>query len=449
MNIWLFWGLIGLGAVLVLASAVYFAIKRGWLEIRIGPKQVAKISPATKSDVLLEKKNRRMRSQIPTFITLLIVYLVLTLVGYAYTVENWKWWIPAIVASVSHFITAIKVVDVNEMAVTKLFGYFLADLKSGLALVPWPVKLYKVTKGQIHVSFGTLESQEDIELAQKSADSDQWFMMERPVRINWGDIFSTRNITPEDRKAFVNDPLAQRITTDPHQYLMMRVVNLRALIVEVGSLEAAIERIIATCITSLQNIAGKTYAAKATGEIDEISDLQKLAVETLVGDPYTDKKPGAGVEGKKSQPSWGLDILLVRVKDLGIPHRTNSGLVDRSEIIAKAQGNATATVLQGQSEGEKRERLAEARRVELLKEGEGNGAAEAALGRGRAQAMTAMAEAVSKPGGELIVRTEAWKAGLEHGKAVIVPADMSIMSGILSAQAALKATENKPTTPKE
>ena len=92
MNIWLFWGLIGLGAVLVLASAVYFAIKRGWLEIRIGPKQVAKISPATKSDVLLEKKNRRMRSQIPTFITLLIVYLVLTLVGYAYTVENWKWW---------------------------------------------------------------------------------------------------------------------------------------------------------------------------------------------------------------------------------------------------------------------------------------------------------------------------------------------------------------------
>src|SRR3989344_4292332 len=125
MNIWLFWGLIGLGIVLVLTFGVYFAIKRGWLEIEIGPKQVAKISPATKSDVLLEKKNRRMRSQIPTLITLLIMYLVLTLVGYAYTVGNWKWWIVAIVVSASHFITAIKVVDVNEMAVTKLFGYFL------------------------------------------------------------------------------------------------------------------------------------------------------------------------------------------------------------------------------------------------------------------------------------------------------------------------------------
>ena len=311
------------------------------------------------------------------------------------------------------------------MAVRIFWGKILKPLKSGPHFVPWPQRITRVTKNAIKVDFGTLDHPSDLERASQADASQSWFVMKEPVRINWGDIESS-GLSAEDCKQYENDPLSKRLTTDPHLYFIFRVFNLTNLIEEAGGLNEAMDRIKDTCITALSEEAGQTFVAKAIKEVGTLSDKIREEVEWLVGDP--DAKRG----DQEPNRSWGVDVLEIRIKDLGTSHAVNTAVSTRSAKVAEAAGEATAAILK--AEGEK---------TKLTKEGEGRAAATTVEGTAVASAIKARAKAVSQPGGELIAKLDALETGLEHGRTVILPADLSILTAATSVKAVLDAVGKK------
>jgi regulator of protease activity HflC (stomatin/prohibitin superfamily) len=332
--------------------------------------------------------------------------------------SNINWWVVTIVAIICYVASCVKIVSEKERAILIFWGKILKPLESGPHIVPWPMRVTKVTKNQIKVDFGTLDAS-DVARANQANASMSWFVMEEPIRINWGDIESS-GLSAEDRVQYKNDPLAQRLTTDPHMYFIFRVFNLTSLIEEAGGLNEAMDRIKDTCVTALSAEAGQTFVAKAIKEISSISDKIRTKVEILVGAP--------NLNPPSPNRSWGVDVVEVRIKDLGTPRRTNEAVADRSATIARADGEATGTVLKAAGE-----------KTRLTQEGEGRAAATTIEGTATASAIKARAEAVSQPGGELIAKLDTLKAGLEYGKTVILPADLSILTAATSVKAVLDA----------
>lgn len=343
---------------------------------------------------------------------------------------NINWWIVAIVAIICFAIASIKTVSEREMALWIILGYILMPFKSGPHFVPWPSRLEKAPKTSIKVDFGTLDK-EEVERINMANASQSWYVFAEPMRINWGDIESS-GLSEIEMKQYENDPLAKRLTTDPHLYFIFKVHDLRKLVEVAGGLNEAMDRIRDTCFTALQEEAGKTFLAKAVKEIDQLSEKILREVEWLVGDPDATSRAG-----RKPNESWGVDVKEVRIKALGTSHAVNTAVSSRSAKAAEAAGDAIATTLRAGAE-----------EVRLTKEGKGRAAAKTVEaeaeqvrltkeGEGRAAAITARAKAVSEEGGELVVKLDALETGLEHGKTVILPADLSILTAATSVKAVL------------
>lgn len=341
--------------------------------------------------------------------------------------SNINWWTVALVAVFCYIASTIKIVSEKEVGVWIFWGHILRVLKSGPHFVPWPTRFTKFSKNQIKVDFGTLDTA-DVERANQANASQSWFIFQEPIRINWGDIESS-GLTDDERKQYEGDPFAKRLTTDPHMYFIFKIFNPIKLIEEAGGLNEAMDRIKDTCVTALSKVAGQTFVAKAIKEIDGISDKIRKDVEWLVGDPNAEER-----NGKKPdlEHSWGVDVLEVRIKDLGTPRRTNEAVADRSATVARAAGEATATELKAEAEKTKR-----------TKEGEGAAAAIKAEGTATANAIKVRAKAVSTPGGELVIRYDTLGQAIKDGNVTILPMDQSILTGVASVKAVLDAVEKK------
>ena len=349
------------------------------------------------------------------------------------SIHWWGWLIIATTIVICYVVSSIKTISEHEQGYVIFLGKIKRPLESGPHLVFWPSRIRRAPKNAIKVDFGTLDQSGDLERANKSETSDTWYVMKEPIRINWGDITSSTStdLTEIERKKYENDPMAKRLTTDPHLYFIFKVIDLKSLIEEAEDLGPAMERIKDTCITVLQEEAGKTFLAKAIKEVGLLSEKIRKEVEWLVGDPGAPKRRG------KRNPSWGVDILEVRIKDLGTSHAVNKAISARSAKVAEAAGDATATVLKSASEKIKLTQEGEGRAAAIKAEGIGKASAIEAEGAATASAIAARAEAVSKPGGELIARLDALQTGLKHGKTVILPADLSLLTTATSVKAVL------------
>jgi regulator of protease activity HflC (stomatin/prohibitin superfamily) len=316
------------------------------------------------------------------------------------------------------------------MAVPIFLGKILdEEWRSGPHFALWPLfYVRRETKNSIQVHFGTVD-ENTRERADMSDDSDSWYVMIEPVRINWGDIKSS-GLPEADQKIYANDPYANTITTDPHIYFIIRICNLKNLIERVGGLQEAIERIKDTCVGALTEMAGQTFVAEARKKMDELSLRIREKVEDLVGDPESIKRG-------KSKPvdSWGINVEEVRIKDIGAPHDANKALALRAATIAEADGKATATI-----------RLAISTHQQLKEEGEGKAEAIKAIagaeqerltkeGEGRAAALKAVAEAADTSAGKLVIQTDTLRAVMtaNGGKIVVVPTDLSGLTGAVTA----------------
>ena len=354
------------------------------------------------------------------------------------------WWALAITFALGHFGSSVKIILEQEMGVLIFLGRILSELRSGPVFAPWPYRIRRVTRNAIQVEFGTLD-EKNVERSSRSESSDTWFIMKEPIRINWGDMRSYKGIKPltsEERMSFENDPYAQRLTTDPHLFFRIRVFNFKQLIQRVGGVEEAMEWIKDTCVSALQEEAGKTFVALAVTQTEELSAKIKKRVENLVRDPDADAR-GEG-EGK----SWGIDVEEVRIKDLGTPHRTNTSVADRAAEIAKADGEAIAAARRAEGEKKKRQTEAEGKAYATVQQAEADMQKAINEGEGRASAIAAITNASDSDTGRLILKIEALKEGLQYGKTVVMPLDQSILTGAVSIKEVLDAVGGKsPNTP--
>ncbi len=365
-----------------------------------------------------------------------VVYVSIIWLGRKYTQDDGvNWQIVGFVAITCHFAGSFRVVSAQEQAILILWGIILRRLGSGPKFAPWPMYIIRAPKTSIKVDFGTLSS-DDAARIRQSADSITWYVMEEPIRINFGDINSTTSdqLSDDERKRFLNDPYSNRLTTDPHLYFIFRVNDLWRMWEEVGGVEEAIDRIKDTCVTALSEEAGQTFVARAVTQIKEMSKILLERVEDLVGDP--EARLRARLAGTKEPRSWGVDILEGRIKDLGTPRRTNEATADRAASVARADGEATAAKLRAEGEKQRIISTSEGDKQRIINIGDGEAAAIAARGKALEDS----------PGAQLALRVDAFQAGLEKGRVVLMPADMSLMSGVLAAKEAMDtlAGGNKP-----
>lgn len=347
------------------------------------------------------------------------IYLLLFLIAFINKNEGINWVIVVAAILISHIISAIKVINPKEQGISVFLGKLLDDLDSGPHFIPFPFGLITAPKNAIKVDFGTLE-EDDMERKMVSDKSESWFIMRESIRISWGDINSS-GLSSDEIKQYQNDPFAKRLTTDPHLYFIFKVYSLRDLIQEAGGLQEAIDRIKDTCVTVLSQEAGKTFLAKAVKEIDNISKKIQIDVEDLVGDPDA-KKRG------KSNPSWGVNIQEVRIQSLGIPHRTNEAIADRTADIARADGQKTAAELKADGDAYSTKKNADANKYKSEEEG-----------KGIASALEAKGKALADPGSQLIAKLEALETGLKAGKTVVLPTNMSILTDIFNIKESIDA----------
>lgn len=391
-------------------------------------------------------------------------YIVATIYGVLFaaavikqtTIGGIHWWIVVVgVAAWQFGLMSIREVKEYERAALIFWGLILAEWSSGPHFALWPLyRVRRVTRNSIHVDFGTIDekSKGEIERAKKAEHSVSWYVMEEPVRINWGDMRSL-GLSEDECKIYANDPYALTLTTDPHLYFRVRVSNFKTLIEEVNGLDEALERIKDVCVRTLSEYAGQTFVAKARKELAIISEAMKKRVEDLVGDP--DAVQRALAEGRKVPRSWGLDIEDVAIKDIGTPYDTNKATALRGATIARADGEAQATI-----------RTAEATRRKLAEEGEGQAVAtrvkadaerhrleQEGAGTAEALELQRMAQALGFKHlidasdlntATLLLRLEALQKAVEKGNVTILPADQSLLSSALSLKEVLTAT--KPST---
>ena len=390
-------------------------------------------------------------------IAMILLHVVLITAGGVFTKpdDGIKFWIPALVFSVLHWLTSFTIINEQEKGCLIFFGEIIRRLESGLHFTPLPFRVRLVTKNSIQVDFGTLDDESRIELANEAESSDTRFVFREPVRINFGDV-KTSKLSDEEKKIFANDPEAKTLITDPHLYFRMKVSDLPQLILTCGSVEEAIDRIKDTCITALSEEAGKTFVAIAKTQLKEMNEKLKKRVEALVGDPDALKRAGIARAIKNSGSkdyneddlfdvgdSWGIDIEEVNIKDLGTPKRTNEAAADRAKAIALADGEAIAAVRK--AEGEKLAAIEKADTT--ITTATAKGKETVLLAEGQAKAASLLINASNNETGRLILKLDALKEGLKHGKAVIVPMDMGAMTGVVGGlKEALDAVSGKPTS---
>lgn len=331
-------------------------------------------------------------------------------------------------------IGSIKVINEQELALLIFFGVILKPWSSGphYALAPF-YYVRRETKNSIQVDFGTLDDKkvQEIERARRAEKSQSWYVMTEPVRINWGDMRSL-GLPAKEMERYENDPFASTLTTDPHFYFRIRITDLQLLIEEVGGLTEALERIRVTCIRALSEEAGKTFVAKARQELDSLSGLILERVEDLVGDPNPTNPLRVRANVRKS---WGIDVEEAAIQDIGAPHDANSALAARAAAIAKADGDATAKIRTAIAEREKTEQEAagQAKATELKAEADKKRLT--LVGEGEAAALKVTAAATMEEGAQFILRIQALEkmATASGGKIVVVPSDLSSLTGVLAA----------------
>lgn len=378
------------------------------------------------------------------FYTLLgVVYGVLLAISlWGSQQTGYHLWLLVIAIAGYHAIDAPKTIEADELAVTDTFGHLSEHLPSGLHIVPYPVRLHRVTKNDIKVNFGTLDEAQR-RAVQNSRDTGVSVrILEEAIRITFGNISAYEpepgQISKEEAKArYADNLLARDLTVDPHMYFTFKTHNLKTLIEVAGDLNKAIDRIKSTYVRVLSVKAGKTFPAYALSHMTEFMEAIFAELEFLVGDPDAPDTIGK----RKKGPSWGANVLEIGIESLGIPHKTNTALAERSALIAKAEGEAVATVNKSRADREATENEALGASMRIREVGNAEADSIKVKGKATAQALANRAKAVQEPGGELILKTDAWSEVAKGGKVVIVPTDSSAMTELFKAQAVIDASK--------
>ena len=340
----------------------------------------------------------------------LFLYALLVLIGYQNTeTEGVGWGLIALVASICHLIASIKTVGEQEIGVLIFLGKILGPLNSGPVFAPFPVRIRVFPKNTIQLEFGTRKLDEE----KKAAERDVSIIYGEAFRVTFATVESA-DLPDEVKKKYINDPLARRLTFDPHVVIRFKIKDAVVFLLEIGDITEAVEQIREAAKGAVQAYAGKNTAAQMVENIDDVNTLLTKRVEILIGEKPTDTG--------EQLPWWGIDFKSASIISSGLPKRVNEAMADRGKAAFAAE-SAVAT-----AEGEQQKRE---------KEGAGTAKARELLLLAEAIGTKALAEVVKTEEGKLIIRLQALERAIRDGKVTILPADQSLLTAALSLKESL------------
>jgi len=366
-----------------------------------------------------------------------VVYPIALVIGFKLTstFDGEKWWIVALVAIAGHIFLSFGVINERQLGAMFIFGRAVGDLESGLYFAFWPFcYVRKETKNIVQIEIGVL-TEEERQKAKTLEASASVYLMEDPLRVNWGDIKSADG-TPEDKKKeeamFKGNPYAEAMVTDTHATVRFRICSLSRLINHAGSLIEGIELIRGVVVSTLISHAGKSFVGRAIHDMEAMNKKLREAVEEFVVDPNTNAyKAAFAATGKPHESSWGVDVKETQITRLGTAKRINVAIADKGKVIYEAQGERTRLQEVGAGQAKAIELKAQADKVRLTKEGAGNAEAERLLLIARKVGLQQLAMVAGTPKGLIVLQLEALERALKEGKPVIIPMELSKILGAL------------------
>ena len=327
----------------------------------------------------------------------------------------------------AYALISLSVIGPREIGTYAIFGKPISEVTSGLWFVPLGIaKIHRDTKNVIQMDLGTMSEKEEttyVSERKKHEEDVTYIRGAQAFRITFASRTSS-DILDDDR--FDNDPLHDRLTCDPHIVVRFRIRHHPTFLTEIGSINAASIQIEDTARGIFQQEAAKRTPAQALKELEVLSVAIKDAIEDLIGDPRTEETQAQddGQQSKVPQRHvrpWGIDLINIMVKTLGLPLRVNVSIADNNAEGFKKQQEIT------RSEGD---------RQALMNRGQGTANAREVFLKAEAAGLKEKVEALDRPGGELVARTEMLQTSLQN-------ANYSILSGggdLLSTAAQLKET---------
>jgi len=359
-------------------------------------------------------------------IVALSLYLAIFFVGYHYTEPGGeKWWVATLAVIACHIFLSIVVINERQLGAMFVLGHAIRDLKSGPHFAFWPLcYVRRETKNIIQIEIGVLTEAEKAK-ATTLVSSESIYLLEDPFYVNWGDINSAKGVTDEEKDRFKDNPYGRPMVTATHLTVRFEIWSLTGLIKKAGSLSDAVELIQKVATSTLITYAGKSFVGRALSDMGTLDDDLKLAIEEFVADPHS--------RSFKSNPnrSWGVNIRKTQITRLGTAKRISEAQADQGKTIYNAQAERIKTEELAIGQAKATELKANADQIRLTKEGIGRAEAEKLLLLARKGGLEELAKIAKTTEGQLVLQLEALERGLQSGKAIIIPMELSKIVGAL------------------
>jgi regulator of protease activity HflC (stomatin/prohibitin superfamily) len=327
------------------------------------------------------------------------------------------WWTPIWLLAL-YAAKSFKILEADELGAVFRLGKPLGEVGPGLAIVPWllcSIKIYTSRTIQLVIPG------ED-EVIQKYDQDNIRHGKKAPIRIpqasaetatyyddNGQNPRSWKDLGEDEKRAILEDPLNQRVTTEI-------AVNVRYHLVigklfdfnrNVGSFDSVDNQIQSTVAVALQDQLGKVTTATAIRLSGFFSGKLKQELQELVGEIRD-------ASGALPADSWGIVIEDSEIKPIDPSKTVNDALAARSAAIANRQsaieeaGGAAKTIeLKADAEKYKEERR----------------------GEGEASYIGSVAEALKSPDAKWARQLEAGERALIAAKVVVVPDTFGFLAG--------------------
>ena len=290
------------------------------------------------------------------------------------------------------------------------------QVESGPTLVLWPLfDLVMFTKNIIQVELGSPSIDKKDNPINLPPVEDEGITIIRelePFRITFG--------LPGNKKQ--DDPLSERLTTDPQMVVQVRIDDAVTFVQTIGNVRS-LERFIANVAKSeLLTQAGQMTPSDAIERKADVSKKIADEVEKAIAEKTKSSDP--------NRPSWGVNFLSLLIKSFGFSYTVNKAIADN---VAAGYEKKKTVVL---AEGEEKKRTLE---------GSGTASAREAFLKAEAAGVNAIAEIAKTKEGQFVLRVQAGREAIEKSKhTLILPSDSPLISTILVAEKAFEASKDTP-----
>lgn len=376
------------------------------------------------------------------FAVLLVAIYSVTIIAAKMSGNNYLTWL-AFFGALAHLVLSLlRGVAEDEIGAVFWFGAPIMERRPGWVFAPYGlVELKTVTQGIIQIIIGTEARDRNDQPAEKHDPSLALIMRENsPERIVFGDIdvvpdgysanedpypeFPLPALDDKTRKRLRKDKLNKRITCDTIMIGEFRVNHPVPFFIRVKKLEFLSKMVAVNSVAALNESTARIPLGFAQENKSTLEGRVSIRIEELIGERPT-RRPG---RTERQTPCWGIDFIRMMIKDWGVPHSLNKQIKQANEVgFEKIQ---TVT----RSEGEKEK---------LANEGAGRAAALGSELAAKAEGTQKMAEAVNRPGGDIIVQTEALVQAMQKGNTNIISPNLDPLLGAATLLGNLSG--NRPT----